>query len=301
MDVAMEATHQGDTDGLDYVYSADDEVIRTDKLLIKNLKMNKVCQIVQEIGRQPVLSFGNSSGDVSMHNYTIHNNKYKSAAFMLIADDSERDYGDAEKVQPLKEKWEENGYNVISMRDDFRTIYGDDVVKTGTFHWMEELADDRGEGAPVFRGARSDIAPESEAQGAEAQASEGQEAPASEAAAASEQGAEAQAAEAPDVQYVMYLGTNDKDTNEPVASHEECMEMAKDIMIKNFGGYTIQEAEGGWINENGTESQEYTLVIYLSDTTSEQVHAVADEMIETFHQSSILIQENPTKTEFYAG
>ena len=301
MDVAMEATHQGDTDGLDYVYSADDEVIRTDKLLIKNLKMNKVCQIVQEIGRQPVLSFGNSSGDVSMHNYTIHNNKYKSAAFMLIADDSERDYGDAEKVQPLKEKWEENGYNVISMRDDFRTIYGDDVVKTGTFHWMEELADDRGEGAPVFRGARSDIAPESEAQGAEAQASEGQEAPASEAAAAPEQGAEAQAAEAPDVQYVMYLGTNDKDTNEPVASHEECMEMAKDILIKNFGGYTIQEAEGGWINENGTESQEYTLVIYLSDTTSEQVHAVADEMIETFNQSSILIQENPTKTEFYAG
>ncbi|MBQ9030960.1 MAG: hypothetical protein IJ106_05840 [Parasporobacterium sp.] len=40
------------------------EVIRTDRLLVKNLKMNKVCQIVQDIGKQPVLSFGNSSGDV---------------------------------------------------------------------------------------------------------------------------------------------------------------------------------------------------------------------------------------------
>ena len=103
--------------------------------------MNKVKAIVKEIGRQPVLSFGNSSGDVSMHNYTIYNNRYKSAAFMLIADDEERDYGNAEKVQPLKEKWAESDYNVISMKDDFRTIYGDDVVKTGSFHWLEEFAD----------------------------------------------------------------------------------------------------------------------------------------------------------------
>ena len=33
-----------------------------------------------------------------MHNYTIFNNRYKSEAFMLIADDEVRDYGNAEKV-----------------------------------------------------------------------------------------------------------------------------------------------------------------------------------------------------------
>ena len=91
MDVAVEATNQGDTDGLDYVYTSEDNIIRTDKLLIKNLKMNKVAQIVKEIGRQPVLSFGNSGGDVSMHNYTIFNNRYKSAAFMLLAHNDELD------------------------------------------------------------------------------------------------------------------------------------------------------------------------------------------------------------------
>ena len=142
MDVAVEATNQGDTDGLDYVFSAGDEVIRSDRLIIKNLKMNKVLQIVTDIGQQPVLSFGNSSGDVSMHNYTIMNNVYPSAAFMLIADDSERDYGDAEKVAPLKEKWEESGYTVISMANDWKTIYGEDVVKTGEFRWMEELSEE---------------------------------------------------------------------------------------------------------------------------------------------------------------
>ena len=160
MDVAVEATNQGDTDGLDYVYTSEDNIIRTDRLLIKNLKMNKVAQIVKEIGRQPVLSFGNSGGDVSMHNYTIFNNRYKSMAFMLIADDSERDYGDAEKVQPLKEKWEANGYQVISMRDDFLTIYGEEVTKTGTFHWLEDLAEDRVPAEPAEAPAAEEPAEE---------------------------------------------------------------------------------------------------------------------------------------------
>ena len=143
MDVAYEATGQGDADGLDYVFKAGDEVVRTDKLIIKNLKMNKVLQIVQDIGQKPVLSFGNSSGDVSMHMYTISNNPYRSAAFMLIANDEERDYGNTEKAEKLGKEWEADGFHVISMRDDFRTIYGDDVKKTGSFRWAEELAEDR--------------------------------------------------------------------------------------------------------------------------------------------------------------
>ena len=61
---------------------------------------------------------------------------------MLIADDEERDYGNTEKAEGLREKWEESGFCVISMKDDFRTIYGDDVVKTGTFRWAQELADE---------------------------------------------------------------------------------------------------------------------------------------------------------------
>lgn len=105
--------------------------------------------------------------------------------------------------------------------------------------------------------------------------------------------------EAFDIQYVLYLGTNDKDTNKPVFTQAEAMEQLKAILIRNFGGYTIQEAHGGWISD-GKEYQEYTLVIYLSDTTIEKVHAAADEMIETFRQNSVLIQANPTRTEFYS-
>jgi len=85
-----------------------------------------------------------------------------------------------------------------------------------------------------------------------------------------------------------------------VFTQAEAKEKAKEILIRHFGGFTIQEADGGWIDE-GTLYQEYTLVIYLSDTTKEAVQAAADELIEVFRQSSVLIQANPTKTEFYGG
>ena len=261
MDVALEASNQGDADGLEYVFTSNDTLVRTDRLLIKNLKTNKVLQIAQEIGRQPVLSFGNSSGDVSMHNYVLYNNRYRSASFQLIADDEVRDYGNAAKGAELREKWEGMGFNVISMANDWTTIYGEDVVKTGEFHWFSDLAENL---APV------------EPEETEAEA------------------------EAGDVQYVMYLGTNDKDTNKPVFTQAEAIEQAKAILLKHFGGYTIQEANGGWV-DGETACQEYTLVIYLSDTTEEAVHAAADELIEAFNQNSVLIQTNPTKTEFYSA
>ncbi len=103
-----------------------------------------------------------------------------------------------------------------------------------------------------------------------------------------------------DVQYVLYLGTNDKDTNEPIFSPEESKAKLKEILINQMGGYTIQEASGGWKGDDGKEYQEYTLVIYLSDTDLDKVHTLCDELIKTYDQSAILIQMNNTRTEFYS-
>lgn len=128
MDVFLEASGQDGMDGLDYVYTSADKVVRTDELLLKNVKANKVSQIAQEIGRQPVLAFGNSSGDTSMAMYVTAGNPYRSAAFMLAADDTEREYGNPEKAAELRSQWKKCGWNVISMRDDFKTIYGDNVT-----------------------------------------------------------------------------------------------------------------------------------------------------------------------------
>ncbi len=68
------------------------KLVRTDSLIIKNLKTNKVLQIYREIGKKPVLSFGNSSGDEAMHNYCLSNTEHRTKVFMLVADDNVRDH-----------------------------------------------------------------------------------------------------------------------------------------------------------------------------------------------------------------
>lgn len=107
--------------------------------------------------------------------------------------------------------------------------------------------------------------------------------------------------QAQDIQYVLYLGTNDKDSNEPVFSEDDAREHLEAILTDHFGGFTIQDARGGWVNDDGSIAHEYTLVVYLSDTTIEEIHAACDDMITEFNQSSILIQQNMTTTEFYGG
>ncbi|MBR1635348.1 MAG: haloacid dehalogenase-like hydrolase [Lachnospiraceae bacterium] len=130
MSYSMVATGQGDTDGLDYVYSKDDNVVLGGDLLIKTIKMNKVSAISQEIGKVPVLSFGNSSGDVSMAQYVENNSKYEGRAYMVLCDDLKREHGNMEKADAMRATCEQRGFDTISMRKDFKTIYDDDVKVT---------------------------------------------------------------------------------------------------------------------------------------------------------------------------
>ena len=130
MDVKLRSRSQGFTEGVNYTMGKEEDLVRTDELIIKNLKTNKVLQISQEIGKVPVLSFGNSSGDCAMHNYALGNQQYKTAAFMLVADDDVRDHANLEEAAKRAATWREAGYYIISMKNDFKTIYGDGVVKT---------------------------------------------------------------------------------------------------------------------------------------------------------------------------
>lgn len=122
------ATNQGDIDGMDYTLKADDKVIRGE-FVSKDINMNKVSNMAREIGKQPVLAFGNSGGDSSMINFSLRGNKYRTAAFFVICDDLEREFGDMNKANKCIKLADDNGWIKISMRDDFKTIYGDDVKR----------------------------------------------------------------------------------------------------------------------------------------------------------------------------
>ena len=82
-DESLVGSNQGDEDGLDYTFAQDEELVLGGEFLMKTLKENKCYIIQREVAKQPVLSFGNSSGDFAMDNYALTNPNYKSAAFQL--------------------------------------------------------------------------------------------------------------------------------------------------------------------------------------------------------------------------
>ena len=125
-DEILKATNE-DKDGFEYQLKPDDKVILAGEFQIKNVKMNKAKLIEREIGQKPVLAFGNTSGDYSMATFTTSNNKYLSKAFMVCCDDLERENGNLKKAEDMQKHCEEVGWTPISMKNDFITIYGENV------------------------------------------------------------------------------------------------------------------------------------------------------------------------------
>ena len=123
-------TNQNGKEGLDY-FLHDDKVVLGNEFILKNLKMNKVQNIIQKIGQQPILSFGNSSGDGSMDNYVINNNKYPTGCFMLCCDDLDRENGKTSKADSMVKLCSENNWTPVSMKNDWKTIYGEGVTYKG--------------------------------------------------------------------------------------------------------------------------------------------------------------------------
>lgn len=129
---SLVGSDQGEEDGLDYTFSQDEELVTGGDFMMKTLKENKCYVIQSEIAKQPVLSFGNSSGDFAMAN-----KDYRHAAFQLCCDDIERESGNEKKAAEMLDDCKENGYVPVSMKNDWKTIYGDDVTYVGA---EEELA-----------------------------------------------------------------------------------------------------------------------------------------------------------------
>lgn len=103
------------------------------------------------------------------------------------------------------------------------------------------------------------------------------------------------------MQYVMYVGTNDKDTYQPEHTQEEAKNIVDKVCLKYFEGYTLQEATGAWTDENKNITHEYTLVCYFDEADKETVHKAADEIISALNQNTVLIEQDNISIEYYSG
>ena len=130
-DLKYVASGDAAQDSMFYELTSGDELVIAGELFLKNQKTNKAAMIQQEIGRVPVLAFGNSTGDFSMATYTLSNEKYAARAYMLLCDDTGRDYGDPEAAAAFQAKCEANGFYTVSERDEFAALYPAGARKTG--------------------------------------------------------------------------------------------------------------------------------------------------------------------------
>ena len=123
------ATNQGDIQGHEYTYQNEDDFSFNNSYYRDNYRTNKIIGIIREIGKHPILLFGNSDGDSDMAKYVMNNKKYPSLAFMICCDDTDRERGDEQKAEKMRQACQENGWVPISMKKDWITIYGENVKK----------------------------------------------------------------------------------------------------------------------------------------------------------------------------
>ena len=121
--------HEAEPSNMDFKYADGDELVLTGGFIQKNLNANKSIYIEREIGKRPVLAFGNSGSDTSMMNYTVDSrNPHLAQAYMVVADDIFREWGtqdwDAKSADYI-----EKGFIPISMKTDFAVIYPDGITK----------------------------------------------------------------------------------------------------------------------------------------------------------------------------
>ena len=121
--------HEDEPSNMDFKYENGDELVLTGGFIQKNLNGNKSIYVEREIGKRPVLAFGNSGSDTSMMNYAIdERNPYLVQAYMIVADDSEREWG-TQDWEAKSADYLAKGFIPISMKTDFAQIYPDGITK----------------------------------------------------------------------------------------------------------------------------------------------------------------------------
>ncbi|MDR1705761.1 MAG: DUF3574 domain-containing protein [Clostridiales bacterium] len=101
--------------------------------------------------------------------------------------------------------------------------------------------------------------------------------------------------------YTLYIGTNDKDTYRQIIPTAQAREIVNGICARHVEGYTVSEAQGGWVDWEGVLTQENTLVYTFIGVSEAQLIPLMDEVLAALNQSSILVERAGVDSVFYSG
>lgn len=99
------------------------ELVRNGEILKPvNLKSGKVVNIYRWTDKQPILSFGNTRGDLEMLEFaTSHPRHPKCLAGIIVHDDKKREY--YYRYDDIEGAANANGWLKVSMKSDFKTVF----------------------------------------------------------------------------------------------------------------------------------------------------------------------------------
>ena len=82
----------------------------------------KPIRIWSRTGRRPVLAAGNSNGDIQMLEFTQHEDK-SVLRLLVLHDDAQREFEYSSGAEQALEQAEKRGWTVVSMKNDWMTIF----------------------------------------------------------------------------------------------------------------------------------------------------------------------------------
>ncbi len=94
---------------------------REPKIVSFNDRGEKPANIQLHIGRRPILAVGNSDGDIQMLEFAPRSRPH--LALLVHHDDAEREYAYDEGTEKALRQAEKNGWQVVSIREDFRRVF----------------------------------------------------------------------------------------------------------------------------------------------------------------------------------
>jgi phosphoserine phosphatase len=107
--------YREDVDGGSLVYEAEPDVFDDGPV--------KPVRIWSRIGRRPILACGNSNGDSQMLQYA--GGDRPALRLLVLHDDDEREFAYTAGAEQALERARSDDWNVISMRDDWATVFAD--------------------------------------------------------------------------------------------------------------------------------------------------------------------------------
>ena len=86
-------------------------------------------RIWSRIGRRPILAGGNSNGDIPMLRFAGGQGR-PALRLLVLHDDAEREFDYAAGAETALERARAEGWTVVSMKDDWATVFADAEART---------------------------------------------------------------------------------------------------------------------------------------------------------------------------